>query len=120
MPLSRSLSPVRGLGNALVVLAGRFTGNDAGAPAGVVGRGLTVTRTGAGVYRVALPGKQTVDVYFGDAKVDSATDLRTNVNVDRANRTMDVTVRDSANAAFDLTPSDDCGLLLVVRNTSVA
>jgi hypothetical protein len=111
--------PVRARSRELTWLTGRYTGAGTSVPAEVAGtgRGITVTRTGVGALRVTLDDKWPF-VQAESIRVDSATARFVKVTpFDATNNRWVVQVATSADAAVDLTSSDELVVIVGVSAT---
>lgn len=130
MGLGRAGSPVSCLTPGICFVPVKFTGNGASDPTGVEGRGVTVVRNGAaGRYLITITDQNskggTIDIWGVQATIltDSARDLTVLVRaISETNRTVEIQVQDlvdgAAPAAFDLTSSHQCYVLILVKTSN--
>ena len=112
--------------NGLVAISGRFAPNGSSAPADVVGKGFTVTRTGTGVFRITLQDKYTSLLSAG-ATICLATPADQIVmikahDVSGTTPYVDIALWDISDAAVadhTYAAGDQIHFLLMLKNSSV-
>lgn len=93
----------------VVTLFAKFTGNGTSAPTGVDGRGVTVARTGVGVFAVTFPVTITAAVLLGlhvQLVGVNADNYQVVATINAGNVEVRIRDHDAALAAVDLTTSD--------------
>lgn len=121
MGLNRTLERPQCLDKGLVVLTAGFTGNGSSAPTGVEGKGVSVARTGTGVYVVTLPGTGSMDIRTTHVAVVGTDFTRTWVSaISEAARTVTITSQAADGTPTDLSSSQLCRLTVWAKNSTVA
>lgn len=118
-----SLFPLRGNLPELTARVVTMVGTGASAPTKVYGPKVTITRTGAGDYRLTwseTPGTYVATVVGLRAATES--DVKNHSVImgswDATNRTLDLTLWDAAAAAHDLAASEWIELVVLFKSTS--
>lgn len=108
-----------------VRVAVRLLGTGASAPTKVVGQGITVTRTGAGVYKLTFSESPGTFVMPDGVSLQAATpgDIKNHSVVfdtwDSSTKAIEVTFWDASAVAHDLAADEWLSFFLVFKRTSV-
>lgn len=122
--MAKDKYPLRGNLAELNAEVVTMVGTGASAPTKVYGPGVTITRTGAGDYRLTwaeAPGNYVATMASLRATTESDNKGHTVIvgAWSAANRTLDVTLWDASDAAEDLEASEWLELVVLFKSTAV-
>lgn len=109
-----------------VVVRVRMLGTGASAPTKVVGQGCTITRTSAGLYKLAFSELPGTFVTVGELTLQATTpgDIKNHSLVAKpwsaSTKSIEVSFWDASGVAHDLAADEWIGVTLIFKRTSVA
>lgn len=120
MAVDSTLWPIRATDRETVAMHARFVGASTSAPTGVEGRGVSVSRSGAGTYQVTFPTTITTSNLAGlHVQLLQAADSNLTVTAAISSGKIVLTVKDpeagTAFTATDLSSSETCLVTATVQ-----